>query len=204
MRVKVDYTKTDLPCGSSGEWSIRRVLLPPRASANDARPECFHYRPGAYTELRKGGITYMTDLFDEWWTQRPAIDRARQLGGRVLITGLGLGLVVHEILRDPQSRAVIDEVVILENSADVIGLVAPSLRAEFGELVRVVEADAFAWKAMHPEQFNIVWHDIWPDPAAVQVAEDIDRLRRHHAPWSTWQGFWPEVYQQALAGSSPG
>lgn len=194
------YVKSELQAGSRGEWSIHRVLLPHRDHAvPDERPDCFRYRPGSYTELRKGGITYMTDLYDEWWTQLPAIERARASGGRILITGLGLGMVVREILCNPSRRSDVQEVVVIENAAEVIELVAPSLVAEFGALVRVIEADAFSWSPPIAGRFDVVWHDIWPDPNAAAVDEEMNRLREHHAPWSAWQGFWPQTYREALS-----
>ncbi len=195
------YARSRIAEGTSGEWSIRRMVLPARTvEVPDNRPDCFRYRPGEYTELRCGGITFMTDLYDEWWTQRSAIARARAVGGSVLITGLGLGLVVREILADPENRAPIDRIVVLEQSADVIALVAERLIAELGSSVSVIEADAYHWVPESEIHFDTVWHDIWPDPLAPEVADDIEALRAHHAPWSRWQGFWPEDYRQALAG----
>ena len=133
------FPKCQLPEGSSGDWSIRRVALPARAvEVADDRPDCFRYRPGDYTELRCGGITFMTDLYDEWWTQRRAIERAREVGGSVLVTGLGLGVVVKEMLADGVSAS-IRRIVVLERSADVIRLAAPSLLAELGCRLNVVQ-----------------------------------------------------------------
>lgn len=195
------YAPSRIAEGTSGEWSIRRVVLPAQTiEVPDARPHCFRYRPGEYTELRCGGITFMTDLYDEWWTQRSAITRARAVGGRVLVTGLGLGLVVKEILADPQSRAPIDSVVVVERSADVIKLVASQLIAELGSCVSIVEADAYTWVADSGPPFDTVWHDIWPDPMALTVDAEMAALRAHHAPWARWQGFWPDDYHEALAG----
>jgi hypothetical protein len=197
---KPAYAPCRIAEGTSGEWSIRRLVLPPRlVEIPDSRPQCFRYRPGEYTELRRGGITFMTDLYDEWWTQRTAIERARKVGGSVLITGLGLGLVAREILADPEHRAAIEAIVILEQSADVIRLVGPQLRAELGPCVSIIEADAYTWVAESGSQFDTVWHDIWPDPMASEVDAEMAALRAQHAPWSRWQGFWPEDYRVALA-----
>ncbi len=114
--------------------------------------------------------------------------------------GLGLGLVVKEILADPQSRAPIDCIVVLERSVDVIKLVAPQLIAELGACVSIVEADAYTWVGDSGAAFDTVWHDIWPDPMAPEVDAEMTALRDHHAPWARWQGFWPDDYRQALTG----
>ncbi len=193
-----EYRASDVPAGCSGEWAILKVDLPARPTPIDSRPECFRHRPGRYTELRQGGVTFMTDLHDEWWTQRTAIERARQVGGSVLVTGLGLGLVVEAMLAEP-GHALIEQVLIIERSADVITLVAPHLLAAGGERVQVIHADAYTWRPAPAMRFETVWHDIWPDPLAADVDCQIEALRNHHSPWADWQGFWPEDYRRALA-----
>jgi hypothetical protein len=194
------YRASQLPAGVRGDWSLIKVRLPERAAGVvDARPDAFRFRSGEYTELRHAGITFMTDLYDEWWTQRRAIERARRVGGKVLITGLGLGMVVEAILSAP-ALATVSSVTVLEQSADVIDLVAPHLLRQFPDQVEIVHADAFTWQPGAPMRFDTVWHDIWPDPDASQVEADVARLRRQHQPWSEWQGFWPIDYRDALNG----
>jgi hypothetical protein len=195
------YRCSGVAAGQSGAWSITRTRQAARATpVVDLRAPCFHYRPGEYAELRHDGITFMTDLYDEWYTQRSAIARARAVGGSVLITGLGLGLVVESILAEPAPA--VDRIVVLEQSADVIALVAPYLTGRCGARVEIVHTDAFHWRAPRGAHFATVWHDIWPDPHAAHVAADIARLEHHHAAWSTWQGYWPIEYQRALAGAA--
>jgi spermidine synthase len=69
--------------------------------------------------------------------------------GRVLIAGLGIGMILHPIL-DP-TRAIIsrragealqpvEHVTVVELNQDVIDLVAPSL-ARYGDRVTIVKAD---------------------------------------------------------------
>lgn len=197
------YRPSRLAAGSSGEWSLLDVHLPERATnLIDTKPACFRYRPGHYTELRQGGITYMTDLYDEWWTQRSAIVRARTLGGSVLITGLGLGMVVEAILAEP-TGAEVGQVTVIEQSADVIALVGPQLCQRCGPRLHIVHADAYTWTAPSGMKYDTVWHDIWPDPDAAEVDAQIEALARHHERWSRSQGFWPHDYRAALHTSSP-
>ncbi len=195
-----DYVACQLPAGARGDWTLVKVRLPERAEppGGDPRPEAFRFRPGSYTELRRGGITFMTDLYDEWWTQRHAIARARTVGGRVLITGLGLGMVVEAILASP-APAEVTSVTVIEQSPDVIELVAPHLLDRFGERLAIVQADAFTWEPAGSARFETVWHDIWPDPDAACVDAEMAQLREHHASWSDWQGFWPLDYRDALS-----
>ena len=90
------YRKANFPEGVSGEWVLEHFEVPPSPFADptiDTRPVWARTPPGRYTRLRRGHETFMTDMIDEWWTQLSAIEEARSRGGRVLITGLGLGLI---------------------------------------------------------------------------------------------------------------
>ena len=135
----------------------------------------------------------MTDLYDEWWTQRAAIKQASVCGGDVLITGLGLGLVVASILETPQSR--VRQVVVIERSADVIGLVAPSLESRYEDQIEVVNADAFEWMPLPGQRFSVAWHDIWPNPHEPGVLTQAEQLERRYAPYCGWQGNWIRDYR---------
>jgi len=134
----------------------------------------------------------MTDLYDEWWTQRTAIEQARVRGGDVLITGLGLGLVVASILESPQSR--VKRVVVIERSADVIGLVAPGLKARYSGQIEVINADAFEWLPPPGQKFSVGWHDIWPNPHEPGLSAEAERLEHRFESYCAWQGNWVRDY----------
>lgn len=184
------WVKSRIPPGASGPWVVERVSLPPRPIGIDDRPSCFHFRAGDYTCLRRELTTYMTDLYDEWWTQRRGIDEAATRGGRILVTGLGLGLVAEAMLASPEVSAVS----VLESEADVIRLVAPSLRAHFGSRLEVIHGDAFSWSPPSGASFSVGWHDIWPDPYGAEVAAEVARLESRYATYCDWQGSWPSEY----------
>ncbi|MDT4898422.1 MAG: hypothetical protein QOH25_3499 [Acidobacteriota bacterium] len=140
----------------------------------------------------------MTDLYDEWWTQRTAIAEARARGGDVLITGLGLGLVAESMLRPAESR--VNRITIIELSPDVIRLVAPYLHSRYPGKIEIIEADAFTWESpRHARGFTVAWHDIWPDPYTPENDVEMARLEERYRPWCDWQGFWPRMYLEALA-----
>jgi hypothetical protein len=202
LETSLTYFRSDVPAGQSGAWVVEKVVIPERDydSATDPRPDCFKLRPGLYTCLRHGSTQFMTDLYDEWWTQRSAIQQALSRGGDVLITGLGLALVAEAILREPGSS--VSRVTIIEKSADVIRLVAPYLEERHPGKVEVIEADAFVWKPTAGCHFTVGWHDIWPDPHSEQVTQEIAQLREHYRPWCDWQGSWPEDYLEACGGES--
>lgn len=192
-----DYFPSEVPAGSSGEWVVEKVVLPERDydQAADPRPDYFKFRPGSYTCLRRGPTQFMTDLYDEWWTQRQGIDEALARGGEVLVTGLGLGLVAEAILRVAGSR--VGRLTVLEQSPDVIRLVAPHLEARFAGRIEVIAGDAFSWRPSNGRRFSVAWHDIWANPYGAETAAEVERLREWHRPWCDWQGFWPETYLAA-------
>lgn len=101
-------------------------------------------------------------------------------GGSILVTGLGLGLVVEEILRRGIDR--VRCVTVVENSAEVIELTAPTLRDRFGSAVDIVQGDAFKWTPPNGAHFSTCWHDIWPDPEAPGVLEQVRQVDRPAIP----------------------
>ncbi len=138
----------------------------------------------------------MTDLHDEWWTQRDAIHEACHRGGQVLITGLGLGLVAESMLRTVGSE--VERVTIVEISQDVIRLVGDHLRGKLGRSLEIVQASAFEWLPRPGARYSVVWHDIWPNPQDPGCWPEIAILESRFAPFAEWQGSWPRSYREAL------
>jgi len=201
METSPLYSRSRVPPGTSGPWVLEKVTIPERDYDPDAdpRPDCFKLRPGVYSSLRCGSTQFMTDLYDEWWTQRSAIVEARRRGGNVLITGLGLGLVVESILAC--GDAAVERVTIVERSPDVIRLVGPYLEEWHPERVEIVEGDAFEWEPPADRHFSVGWHDIWPDPHEPIAQVGADELEARFAPYCDWQGSWPREYLRALGDS---
>lgn len=184
--------------GRSGEWSVERIVIPEREynPDQDSRPDCFKFRPGTYIGLSRGHEQFMTDFYDEWWTQRPAIAEAQARGGQILITGLGLGLVAEAILKPSENK--VSGITIIEQSADVISLVKPYLDAGYPGKIEIIEADAFSWQPPQGQRFTVCWHDIWPNPLAEENAKDMEILEARYQPWCDWQGFWPKIYAESM------
>lgn len=181
--------RSQVPPGRSGAWEVDRFTeRAPRPDVAEVRPEWAISPPGTYTRLRRGDEVFMTDLVDEWWTQRPAIEEACRRGGRVLLTGLGLGLVAEAMLLTPNSA--VEHVTVVEADADVIALVAPYLAGRHGDAVTVEHADAFAWEPPPEARYGVGWHDIWPNPAESRCLPESRRLIDHYAPFCDWQGSW--------------
>lgn len=137
----------------------------------------------------------MTDLREEWWTQRRAIAEACKRGGHVLITGLGLGLVVESMLQTPGSS--VEKVTILEASGDVVALVAEYLETKYAGRVWTHEASAFDWEPPTGEHYTVAWHDIWPNPHDAGRWPEMEILEQHYRPFCDWQGCWVRDYLEA-------
>jgi len=81
--------------------------------------------------------------------------------GNVLITGLGLGCVIRGLL----TNAAVKHITCIENSKDVLKLVAPFMPQE---RLTIIEAEALEWTAQNKTVFDCAWHDLWTDRDAGQ------------------------------------
>ena len=125
----------------------------------------------------------MTDTPSELRDLREPARRA--VGGRVLVNGLGLGIVLQAVLEEPA----VEHLTVVEASDDVITLVAPHWVERYGGRLTVVHADAFKWRPPRGARYEVVWHDIWDDI----TTDNLAGMRRLHAKYSRrcgWQGSW--------------
>ena len=106
--------------------------------------------------------------------------------GRVLVTGLGLGMVLNALL----CRREVTHLTVVEKSAEVVALVAPHYRARWGaERLEIVEADAFTYRAPRGVRYDMAWHDIWPTLSSDNLPE-MRRLHAHYRARATVQESW--------------
>lgn len=99
--------------------------------------------------LRSGGTTFMNDTSFEHVTNAELVRHAH---GRVLIAGLGIGMVLWPIA----AKHDVTEIVVIEKSPDVIALVGDHVPR--GK-VRIIAADINEWRPEPEERFNVVWFD---------------------------------------------
>jgi predicted membrane-bound spermidine synthase len=152
----------------------------------------FLVTPGEYARLSVRGQLVMTDTQME---QRSNEAFVRQANGRVLVAGLGLGMILHPVL----AKANVEHVTVLEKEQSVIDLVGPSL-AHYGERLTIVAADAFDWKPAKGERWDTIYFDIWPHICSDNL-DDYARLVRRYSPRLTrktnvraWLGGWLVEY----------
>ena len=138
------------------------------------------------TQLIVGWDVMMSDTTMEMVTNSEFMRRAN---GRVLIAGLGLGIVVHII----QDLKAVDEIVIIEKSKDIIDMVTKEMK--FNDKVKIINDDIFEWQPKRGEKFDTMWFDIWPNicsdnyPEMKELNKKFGRRLNKDNP-NKWKGHW--------------
>jgi len=171
--------KVDLPEKSQGAWKIDHFTLTGKEyqSFNCGR----YVPPGTYTRLTRGGTLVMTDTPDEMRDHLPIVIHAAY--GSVLINGLGLGMVLKNVLL----RKEITDVTVIEIDYDLIDLVGPHYTDD--HRVQIIGTDALTYKPPKGKRYNAVWHDIWDD-ICIDNLEAMKYLHRKYGRRTDWQGSW--------------
>ncbi len=123
----------------------------------------------------------MSDLRFERESCAELIERAR---GRVLIAGLGLGMILHPLCIKPG----VERITVVEKYRDVIDLVGPSVAGHSN--LQVIHADAFEWRPESGARYDTIWFDIWPGWGAA-ILPEIAKLHERFRPFLA-AGGWME------------
>lgn len=176
--------------GTSGEWSVETFFVDQKgAQLHNMR--CIinrqysrEIRVGTYTKLKCNGHIVMTDTPAEMGDHSFF---AYEVTGRVLVNGLGLGMIANAIAKKEE----VIEILVIEKSEDVIKLVADSVH----EKVKIIHADAFLFNPRKEgilkagEKFDYVWNDIWNNICGDHW-EDMKKLHRRYGKWAKNQDSW--------------
>lgn len=135
-------------------------------------------------QIDGGETLWMEDSRHERETQQVAIDEAKRRGGRVLTTGLGLGMFADLVLESPA----VESVTIIEKNLEVVNLTWLTLKAKHGPRVILILADALEW--MPTSRYTVVWHDFWAEAFSHDSKRCREILTPRYEPWCDWQGFW--------------
>ncbi len=187
MRLIMGY-KVPVPVGRRGEWTIgTKTVTKDEADRHQLHAAINgHGRytpPGNYTGLANRDGIVMSDAPDE---RRDMWDPVRRARGQVLINGLGLGLVAGCCLEKPE----VDSVVVIEISQDVIDLVAPHYYKRYDRArLEIIRADALTYQPPKGDEYDVVWHDIWPDICSDHLPQ-MHTLHRKYGRRTLWQGSW--------------
>jgi len=172
----------------AGPWQVRAVRCGiDDASAWIASAEGMPHHPGWYSALvhDERGVV-MSDLRAELAGCLPILRRAT---GRVLVNGLGLGIVPAVAL----SRADVTSVDVVELDEHVIELVTgdPTARDIWAAdpRLRVHHGDAHRFTWPPGARWDVAWHDIWDTISPGNLASMV-HLHRRYGHRVGWQGSW--------------
>lgn len=155
--------------GERGDWRIEKftvkIDLANLRMVRDGRG-C---SPGEFTRLthRRRGVV-MSDTDAEIDDFLRMIYRAK---GRILVAGLGLGLVTQCLLDKPE----VEHVTVVEIDADVIALAGSQLQ---DDRLAIVNADIYEWETK--EAFDYAWFDVW-DTICGDNWDGMKKLKRKFA-----------------------
>ena len=170
-----------VPAGIAGVAKVDHFDVSKEASQFTAFRPGGYVPPGSYARLYVAGQLMMSDTRFEHTTN---YDFVRAATGRVLVAGLGLGMVLHPVA----AKSAVTSIVVLEKYADVVALVGPTVPAK----VSVVCADVFEHSFPKGERFDVIYFDIWPNLCTDNLGEMTRlhrRYRKHLAPGG-WMGSW--------------
>lgn len=140
---------------------------------------------GRYASLRVNGRLMMTDTPMERQTNWHFATHAN---GRVLIAGLGLGMILDPVIE----KETVASVEVIEKSADVIALVGPHF---VHPKLTTIHDDIFEWKPPRGQMWDTIYFDIWPD----LCADNLDEMATLHRRFArrldrtnsrAWMGSW--------------
>lgn len=138
-----------------------------------------YIKAGIYKRLRRNGVVVMSNTPVEIDDCIHFIHIAK---GNILINGLGLGVVLRELLNKEDVKSII----VIEKSEDVIKLVVPFYK---DKRLTIINADALEWKPPKGQRYDFVWHDIWDDICDDNLKE-MEKLHRKYSKKTDWQDSW--------------
>ena len=167
-----------LPEMQKGDWKIEH-FTPDRIDFHSAIRGRGVPMGGKYTKAVRRGTLVMSDTPAEQMDHYEAVRRAT---GSCLLNGLGIGMVLKNILLKDD----VTDVTVIEISQDLIDIVAP----HYGDpRVTFVCSDAFEFKPPKGKRYNMVWHDIW-DYICSDNLPEMAKLHRKYGSHADWQGSW--------------
>ena len=201
MHFDMDHWKdfqVDYPESSVGAFSIEHFTIDEfdekrlsiiHSDGVNRDPGCGEFRRLVETSLGIGfdganREVWMSDTRAEILEHMPFISKIPVINPeRILVNGLGLGLVVHAALKSPQVR----HIDVVEHNPQVIELVGPLLNGN--GRVTVHHGDAYDMTWPDGTHWDMAWHDIWPTIDDENLP-GMKKLRSRYRKAVDWQGFW--------------
>ena len=138
------------------------------------QPYFMQVTSGDFVRLSVNGELMMSDTNMEKETNRLFIQKAK---GKVMIGGLGIGLIL-ENLRDKVNDGTVTDITVYEKYQDVIDLVYP----KYKDLpLKVVCADILEYKPQKDERYDTIYFDIWPEIST----DNLPQIALLHQRWKS-------------------
>lgn len=177
--------KIDIPEGNKGDWKVEKYIddkkdriLQLSSLFNSGR-----YVPtGTYTRLMRNNTCVMTDTPDEI---RDSISFIYRAFGKVLIAGLGLGVVLNAICMKEEVK----HVTVIEISQDVIDLVGKYWLEKYPGKITIIKSDILEYIPAKELKWDCAWYDIWDDLCTDNL-EQMTKIHRKFAKRVKLQQSW--------------
>ena len=186
-----DDWKVDVPVGKSNGVEVKKFMVEENSITNWRL--VFQGRgatQGEHTMMLRNGELWMSDTIAEALDHYECQQWMQLLGGRVLVVGLGLGMIVKQALALPN----VTHVDVVEIDPDVIALVGPTYA---GPQCTIHQADIYELKWPPNTSWSVAWFDIWPTITSDNIPE-MTRLARSYGKRTGWQGYWAKKDCQKL------
>lgn len=170
--------KVTLPEAAKGPWKIERFTTDRMDWHSAARGRAVPVGE-TYTKVTRNGYLVMSDTPAE---QLDHVSAVRRATGSCLLNGLGIGMILKNILLKPE----VTDVTVIELSQDLIDIVAPHYA---DPRVTIVCSDALTYQPPKGKKYQMVWHDIW-DSICSDNLDGMKRLHRKYGRRTEWQGSW--------------
>lgn len=194
----LDEYKVSVPEGRVGDWSVDRFTVGEHDLGRirhmfDGRDPGH----GEFTRLCEGETVWMSDTHAEVRDHLGAIyEMRRESCQRVLIHGLGLGVVVQAALHADAVRHV-DVVEINPAVIELVGDHYLKMAAEAGKSLVIHNADAWTYQWPKGTRWDVAWHDIWPTITGDDY-EEHKTMRRKFGHRVGWQACWAEHHVKRM------
>lgn len=189
--------KVTVACGEKGNFVIKHYTVTEEEAKFENVRGVFSFswrcgsrrvEPGTYTVMYDkrrgrslGNSVIMSDTPAEMRDHSYFIYQAK---GKVLVNGLGLGVVLHNLLLKDE----VEHITVVEIEPDVIALVGPHYKTMGNGRLNIIQADALTYDPRKGVKFDAIWHDIWP-----AICEDniptMSTLHRRYGRRLTPAGF---------------
>ena len=154
----------------------------------------FYMEDGKYVRLHVNGELVMSDTRMEKLSNRTFVEKAN---GKVLIGGLGIGLIIKNIM-DKLITGIVTEIVIIEKHQSVIDLVQPFYKHKN---IKIICADIMQWQPKKGEKFDTIYFDIWSDINSDNLEEikflhNRFKSKLNRSNPNCWMDSWMKQYLQ--------